>query len=176
MQTIVIGHKNPDMDSICSAVAYAELKRLSGHTDVIAARAGNTNERIDFVLGKFGVAAPVLINDLSPVVGDVMEPRVFSVRADSPVYDAIQLIEKKQAEKNDLDTKMSTEDIIRDREELSEQIRALKELQKMAQTYGFDISGPAHNARQAVHPRCTLRPSHHATRRFSVLRKRKYRT
>src|SRR5947209_19685367 len=45
---------------------------------------------------------------------------------------------------------MSTDDIIRDREELSEQIRALKELQQMASSYGFDISGPASNAREAV--------------------------
>jgi manganese-dependent inorganic pyrophosphatase len=96
MQTIVIGHKNPDMDSICSAVGYAELKRLTGHAGVIPARAGNTNERIDFVLQKFGVEAPVLINDLSPTVGDVMQPRVSSVCADSPVYDAIQLIDKTQ--------------------------------------------------------------------------------
>jgi manganese-dependent inorganic pyrophosphatase len=96
MQTIVIGHKNPDMDSICAAVAYAELKRLSGQSGVVAARAGNTNERIDFVLGKFGVEAPVLINDLSPRVSDVMESRVISVRADSPVYDALQLIDKKR--------------------------------------------------------------------------------
>ncbi len=56
------------MDSICSALGYAELKRLSGHENVVAARAGNTNERIDFVLEKFGVEAPVLINDLSPRV------------------------------------------------------------------------------------------------------------
>jgi manganese-dependent inorganic pyrophosphatase len=84
------------MDSICSAVGYAELKRLSGNPHAIAARAGNTNERIDFVLGKFGVEAPVLINDLSPRVSDVMEPRVISVRADSPVYDALQLIDKKR--------------------------------------------------------------------------------
>lgn len=96
MQTIVIGHKNPDMDSICSAVAYAELKRLTGHENVLAARAGNTNERIDFVLEKFDVEAPVLINDLSPRVADVMEPHVVSVRGDSPVYDAIQLIEQKR--------------------------------------------------------------------------------
>ncbi len=96
MQTIVIGHKNPDMDSICSAVAYAELKRLSGQSNVIPARAGNTNERIDFVLAKFGVEAPLLINDLSPRVSDVMERRVISVRADSPVYDALQLIDKKR--------------------------------------------------------------------------------
>jgi len=96
MQTIVIGHKNPDMDSICAAISYAELKRLNGQSGVVAARAGNTNERIDFVLGKFGVEAPLLINDLSPRVSDVMEPRVISVRADSPVYDALQLIDKKR--------------------------------------------------------------------------------
>src|SRR5579862_3673023 len=50
MQTIVIGHRNPDMDSICSALAYARLKQLLGTPDVIAARAGNTNARIDYVL------------------------------------------------------------------------------------------------------------------------------
>jgi len=50
MQTIVIGHRNPDMDSICSAIAYAEYKKLAGFTDVVAARCGNTNERIDYVL------------------------------------------------------------------------------------------------------------------------------
>lgn len=96
MQTIVIGHKNPDMDSICSALGYAELKRLTGQTNVIAGRAGNTNERIDFVLEKFDVAPPALINDLSPRVRDVMQSRVISVRADSPVYDALQLIDKKR--------------------------------------------------------------------------------
>ncbi len=96
MQTIVIGHRNPDMDSICSALAYAELKHLTGQENVIAARAGNTNERIDFVLQKFGMEAPVLVNDLSPRVADVMQRRVISVRKDSPVYDALQLIDKKQ--------------------------------------------------------------------------------
>lgn len=45
---------------------------------------------------------------------------------------------------------MSTADVIRDREELSEQIRALGELQEMAKSYGFDISQPARNAREAV--------------------------
>ena len=84
------------MDSICSAIAYAELKRLCGQENVVAARAGHTNERIDFVLEKFGVPAPRLINDLSPRVEDVMQPHVVSVRADSPIYDAVQLIEKKR--------------------------------------------------------------------------------
>ncbi len=95
MQTIVIGHRNPDMDSICAAIAYAEFKTLAGFTDVVAARCGNTNERIDYVLRKFGVPAPMLVTDLSPTVRDVMQPRVISVKADSPVYDAIQLIDQK---------------------------------------------------------------------------------
>lgn len=83
------------MDSICSAIAYAEFKTLAGFTDVVAARCGNTNERIDYVLKKFGVQAPMLVTDLSPTVRDVMQSRVISVKADSPVYDAIQLIDQK---------------------------------------------------------------------------------
>ncbi|MGA3171421.1 MAG: putative manganese-dependent inorganic diphosphatase [Chthoniobacteraceae bacterium] len=96
MQTIVIGHRNPDMDSICSAIGYARLKQLMGNPNVIAARAGDTNERIDYVLAKFGVEAPVFIPDLSPRVCDVMERNVVSVRRDSSAYDAIHLIEKER--------------------------------------------------------------------------------
>jgi len=66
------------------------------------------------------------------------------------LYGVARLIERKQQEKAALDAEMSTDDIIRDREELSEQIRALKELQQMAASYGFDISGPARDAKQAV--------------------------
>ena len=66
------------------------------------------------------------------------------------LYGVTRLIEQKQHEKDNLDSAMSTDDIIRDREELSEQIRALKELQEMASKYGFDISGPAGTAREAV--------------------------
>jgi len=66
------------------------------------------------------------------------------------LYGVTRLIESKQVEKLSLDEAMSTGDVIRDREELSEQIRALKELQQMAATYGFDISNPACNAREAV--------------------------
>ena len=66
------------------------------------------------------------------------------------LYGVARLIEEKQEEKRSLDSAMSTEEIIRDREELSEQIRALKELQEMAASYGFDISVPARNAREAV--------------------------
>src|SRR5438477_10057376 len=67
-----------------------------------------------------------------------------------PLYGVRRLIKQKESEKAAIDSVMSTEDIIRDREELSEQIRALKELQEMAKNYGFDISGPARNAKEAV--------------------------
>jgi formate C-acetyltransferase len=67
-----------------------------------------------------------------------------------PLYGVKRLIEAKQKEKAALDVAMSTEEIIRDREELSEQIRALKELQQMATSYGFDVSVPAKTAHEAV--------------------------
>ena len=66
------------------------------------------------------------------------------------LYGVARLIKEKEREKAALDAEMSTESIIRDREELSEQIRALKELQEIAKNYGFDISGPARNAKEAV--------------------------
>src|SRR3954462_11314159 len=67
-----------------------------------------------------------------------------------PLYGVARLIKQKEREKAALDSEMSTETIIRDREELSEQIRALNELLAMAKSYGFDISGPASTAREAV--------------------------
>jgi formate C-acetyltransferase len=67
-----------------------------------------------------------------------------------PLYGVTRVIEAKEKEKSNLDAAMSSEDIIRDREELSEQIRALKELQQMASAYGFDISIPARTAKEAV--------------------------
>jgi formate C-acetyltransferase len=67
-----------------------------------------------------------------------------------PLYGVARLIERKQQEKSELDSAMSTDEIIRDREELSEQIRSLNELVQMASAYGFDISGPARTAREAV--------------------------
>src|ERR1700739_1296378 len=66
------------------------------------------------------------------------------------LYGVSRLIEHKQEERRVLDSAMSSDDIIRDREELSEQIRALQELQQMASSYGFDISVPAHNAQESV--------------------------
>lgn len=66
------------------------------------------------------------------------------------LYGVDRLIKSKEADKAELNSRFSTEDIIRQREEIAEQISALKELKVMAASYGFDISGPASNAREAV--------------------------
>src|SRR3982751_1602287 len=66
------------------------------------------------------------------------------------LYGVDRLIAEKKAEKDALDATWSSDEIIRDREELSEQTRALGELKEMAAKYGFDISGPAASAKQAV--------------------------
>lgn len=66
------------------------------------------------------------------------------------LYGVDRLIARKKEEKDALDDQWSTDEIIRDREELAEQIRALGELKTMASSYGFDIAGPATNAREAV--------------------------
>jgi len=96
METIVIGHKNPDMDAICSAIAYAELKKACGVGGVRAARCGSTNERIDFALGRFGFEAPPFFSDVRPRVLDAMQTRVVSARDDEPVYEAFARIGKKR--------------------------------------------------------------------------------
>ena len=92
MQTLVIGHKNPDMDSICSAIGYAELKKATGAKDVRAARCGNTNQRIDYALSKFGFDAPLFVTSVHPRVEDVMNREVVSVGPEEPVYEAFTRI------------------------------------------------------------------------------------
>jgi len=89
MKTLVIGHRNPDMDSICSAIGYAEFKRATGMEGAVAARCGNTNQRIDFALNKFGLEAPVFFADVYPRIEDVMQRNVVSIHRDAPVYQAM---------------------------------------------------------------------------------------
>jgi manganese-dependent inorganic pyrophosphatase len=69
---LVIGHRNPDTDSICSAIAYAHLKTAMGE-NAYAARAGKVNPETKFVLERFGVQTPPLVTDLYPRVSAVMQ-------------------------------------------------------------------------------------------------------
>lgn len=75
------------------------------------------------------------------IIGDYRRVALYGVDA---------LIAAKKADRAVLDGQQSLEDVIRDREENSEQIRALQELKEMAASYGYDISGPARTGREAV--------------------------
>jgi len=94
-EILVIGHRNPDTDAICSAIGYAEFKRRTGMAEAVAARCGDTNDRIDFVLKTFGVPAPKFVADVSPKISDVMQRRVLSVRPDSTAAEALRLMDEK---------------------------------------------------------------------------------
>lgn len=67
----VIGHKNPDTDSICSAIAYAYLKNQIGDEEYVAKRAGQINEETQFVLNYFGMELPGYVNDIGTQVKDI---------------------------------------------------------------------------------------------------------
>lgn len=94
-EIIVIGHKNPDTDAICSAIGYAEFKRRTGTANVIAARCGELNERIDFVLRTFSTPAPRFIPDVSPRVRDVMQSNVISVPPRTSVVEALATMDER---------------------------------------------------------------------------------
>lgn len=75
-----IGHRNPDTDSICSAIGYAHLKQALGE-NALPARAGKINAETKFVLEKFKMPTPMLIEDFYPRVKDVMLPCNTVVKA-----------------------------------------------------------------------------------------------
>ncbi|WP_455382208.1 DHHA2 domain-containing protein [Salinispira pacifica] len=83
---IVVGHKNPDTDSICSAIAYAHLKSITG-TPARPYRAGNLNAQTRFVLERFGVASPQLLTDLYPRLSDIMigESELIALHPQEPI-------------------------------------------------------------------------------------------
>lgn len=70
-KTIVIGHKNPDTDSICSAISYANLKKILTGEDYRPGRAGRINEETQFVLNHFDVEAPELVENVKTQVLDI---------------------------------------------------------------------------------------------------------
>lgn len=78
----VIGHKNPDTDSICSAVAYAELKNLLHGGGYCAARAGQINQETQYVLNFFQAQAPIYVPDVMTDVSDIEIRKTQGVTGD----------------------------------------------------------------------------------------------
>lgn len=77
----VIGHRNPDTDSICSAIGYAHLKQAMGES-AVPARAGQMNAETRFVLERFRQESPILIPDLYPRARDIMSPVLVTILPD----------------------------------------------------------------------------------------------
>jgi manganese-dependent inorganic pyrophosphatase len=92
--TYIIGHKNPDADAICSAIAYAALKEAKGEKGYAPARCGNSNARIDTILARFHQPLPVYLSDVTPRVRDVMVRNVVSVCQSATCAEALELIDK----------------------------------------------------------------------------------
>jgi manganese-dependent inorganic pyrophosphatase len=92
--TYVVGHKNPDADAICSAIAYAAFKEARGEKGYVAARCGNSNARIDTILRRFQQPLPHYLTDVSPRVHDLMTPGVVSVVESATCAEALELIDR----------------------------------------------------------------------------------
>ena len=90
----ILGHKNPDADAICSAIAYEAYKHATGETEYTAARCGNSNARIDAILERFNVPLPRFIGDVTPRVENIMHSKVRSVSKNSTCAEALELIDK----------------------------------------------------------------------------------
>jgi manganese-dependent inorganic pyrophosphatase len=89
----VIGHRNPDADAICSAIAYAAYKEARGEKGHVAARCGNSNARIDTILHRFRQPLPVYLSDVWPRVRDLMDSGVATVPQNATCAEALELIE-----------------------------------------------------------------------------------
>lgn len=87
-KTYVVGHKNPDTDSICSAIAYAELKRKVTGDEYVAKRAGQINEETHYVLKKFGVDTPGLLQNVKLQVKDMDIHRLDGVAPNVSIKEA----------------------------------------------------------------------------------------
>jgi manganese-dependent inorganic pyrophosphatase len=85
----VIGHKNPDTDSVVSAVAYAELKRALGLYEARAARAGAVNPQTEYLFDRFGLDLPEFLPDLVPKVEYYMNGPAETVRDTTPLWEAL---------------------------------------------------------------------------------------
>lgn len=91
----VVGHKNPDTDSICSAIAYANLKRKITEDDYHARRAGLLNEETQYVLERFQVDPPKLLANVYLQVKDVDVNRTPGIPSNTSIKEAWTMMKKK---------------------------------------------------------------------------------
>ncbi len=91
-ETIVIGHRNPDTDSIAASYAMAELKTALGMPNVKAACAGLPGARTEYLFERFGVALPQVLSDVYPRVGNIANPDFPRLTCGDSLYHALELL------------------------------------------------------------------------------------
>lgn len=87
----IIGHRNPDTDSIASAIAYAELKKAQGFTDVHAARAGEPNPQTRYILESLNIPSPLFLADVHPKVRDILKRQPVTAAASMTLKEVLEL-------------------------------------------------------------------------------------
>ena len=93
----VVGHKNPDTDSICSAIAYANLRqKVTGQVHE-AKRAGHVNDETAYVLDRFGVEAPKLLTDVRLQVRDLDIHEMPGLKPNASIRDTWERMRQEQA-------------------------------------------------------------------------------
>lgn len=95
-KVVVIGHRNPDTDSICSAIAYAELKNKTSDLVCEPRRAGKMNQETEFVLKKFGVKPPRMCTDVNPKIRDVDYREMPGIPGSTSLRKAWEIMRDKQ--------------------------------------------------------------------------------
>jgi manganese-dependent inorganic pyrophosphatase len=91
---MIFGHKNPDTDSIVSAIAYAELKQTQGYANYFAARCGKVNLQTEYILERFNVPSPEFVSELIPKVKNYMSYLPTTVPHDMPLWHALETLNK----------------------------------------------------------------------------------
>ncbi len=91
----VIGHKKPDTDAICSAIAYAHLLQAMGEEQVVPARQGELRKETEYLLNRFSVSPPTYIKDVKVRVDDVMMVPAPTVNLDESLYDVGRMLQER---------------------------------------------------------------------------------
>ncbi len=94
MSLFVFGHRNPDTDAICSAIAYADLLRQTGKPDALAACCGAPNKRTEYVLRTADVAAPKIIMDVRPEVEDICRKETITASFGDAFFEAYRRMQE----------------------------------------------------------------------------------
>lgn len=94
MSLLVFGHRNPDTDAICSALAYADFLKRTSRPDAEAACCGTPNQRTEFALRKAGVPHPRIIMDIRPEIEDVCNHQPVVARHDDVFFDVYRRMQK----------------------------------------------------------------------------------